>query len=111
MYGHTYVKDGISLKIKILHMQLYFIATQYLWRYALVEDIDVVWCFRIYIQICLQVKHKFFFSDSNQPIISYDNEYIVLTWLRGGSVYMTFPVKYVATCLKQLKLACFVDSI
>ena len=33
-------KDGLSLKIKILHIQLYFIATQYLWNYALVEDID-----------------------------------------------------------------------
>ena len=31
-------KDG--LKIKNLHIHLYFIATQYLWNYALLEDID-----------------------------------------------------------------------
>jgi len=30
------LKDGLSLKIKIL----YFVFTQYLWKYALVEDID-----------------------------------------------------------------------
>jgi len=35
-----YFIDGLSLKIKKLHIQLYFIATQYLWNYALVEDID-----------------------------------------------------------------------
>ena len=34
------IKDGLSLKIKKLHIHLYFIATQYLWKYALVEDID-----------------------------------------------------------------------
>ena len=33
-------KDGLSLKIKILQIQLYFIATQYLWNYVLVKDID-----------------------------------------------------------------------
>jgi len=33
-------KDGLSLKIKILHIHLYFIATPYLYNYALVEDID-----------------------------------------------------------------------
>jgi len=37
LYTHT---DGISLKIKISHIHLYFIATQYLGKYALVEDID-----------------------------------------------------------------------
>ena len=31
------LKDGLSLR---LHIHLYFIATQYLWNYALVEDID-----------------------------------------------------------------------
>jgi len=35
-----YVKDGLSLKIKILHIHLYFIATLYLRNYALVEDRD-----------------------------------------------------------------------
>ena len=34
------VKDGLSLKTKILQIYLYFIATQNLWNYALVEDID-----------------------------------------------------------------------
>jgi len=33
------LKDGLSLKIKNLHIHLYFIATQYIWNYALVEDI------------------------------------------------------------------------
>ena len=33
-------KDGLSLKIKIIHIHLYFIATQDLCKYALVEDID-----------------------------------------------------------------------
>ena len=33
-------KDRLSLKIKINNIHLYFIATQYLWNYALVEDID-----------------------------------------------------------------------
>ena len=32
------IKDGLSLKAKTLHIHLYFIATQYLWKYALVED-------------------------------------------------------------------------
>ena len=40
-YGRTVVfKDGLSLKIKKIHIHLYFIATQYLWCYALVKDID-----------------------------------------------------------------------
>ena len=34
------IKDGLSLKIKNVHIHLYFTATQYLWNYALVEDID-----------------------------------------------------------------------
>ena len=34
------LKDELSLKIKNLHIHLYFIATQYLWNYALMEDID-----------------------------------------------------------------------
>jgi len=34
------LKDGPLLKIKDLHIHLYFIATQYLRKYALVEDID-----------------------------------------------------------------------
>jgi len=33
-------KDGHSFKIKKLHFHLYFLAIQYLWTYALVEDID-----------------------------------------------------------------------
>jgi len=33
-------KDGRSLKINILHIHRYLIATPYLWNYALVEDID-----------------------------------------------------------------------
>ena len=33
-------KRGLSFKIKKIHIHLYFIATQYLWNYALVEDID-----------------------------------------------------------------------
>jgi len=33
-------KDGLSLKIKNLNIHLYCITTQYLWNYALVEDID-----------------------------------------------------------------------
>ena len=33
-------KDGLSFKIKKKHIHLYFIATQYLCKYALVEDID-----------------------------------------------------------------------
>ena len=41
--GHNkkflWFKGGLSLKIKNVHIHLYFIATQYLWKYALVEDI------------------------------------------------------------------------
>ena len=33
------LKDGLSLKIKNLHIHLYFIATKYIRNYALVEDI------------------------------------------------------------------------
>ena len=39
-YNDPLFKDGLSLKIKNLHIHLYFIATQYLWKYALVDDID-----------------------------------------------------------------------
>jgi len=35
-----FLKYGHSLKIKILHIHLYFIATQFLCNYALIEDID-----------------------------------------------------------------------
>jgi len=34
------IKDGLSLKIKNLQIHLYFIATQYLSNYDLMEDID-----------------------------------------------------------------------
>jgi len=34
------LKDGLSFKIKKLHIHLYFIAIQYLCKYAPVEDID-----------------------------------------------------------------------
>ena len=34
------IKDGLSLQIKKIHIPLYFIATQYSSKYALVEDID-----------------------------------------------------------------------
>ena len=37
---HILIKGGLSQKIKYLHIHLYFVATQYLWNYALVEDID-----------------------------------------------------------------------
>ena len=33
------LKGGLSLKIKKLHIHLYFIATKYIRNYALVEDI------------------------------------------------------------------------
>jgi len=33
-------KGGLSFKIKSLHIHLYFMATQYLCKFALVEDID-----------------------------------------------------------------------
>jgi len=33
-------QEFFTLKIKSLHIHLYFIATQYLWHYALVQDID-----------------------------------------------------------------------
>ena len=36
----TYIRDGLLLKIKILHIYLYFIATEYWWNNALVEYID-----------------------------------------------------------------------
>jgi len=38
-YKLSAFKDGLLLKIKNLHIHLYFIVTQYLWNYALVEDI------------------------------------------------------------------------
>ena len=34
------IKDGLSLKVKDLHIHLYFIATKYLQNYALVEYKD-----------------------------------------------------------------------
>ena len=35
------IKDGLSLKIKNVHIHLYFIAIQYLlWTYAILKDID-----------------------------------------------------------------------
>ena len=34
------VKDGLSLKIKIVDIHLYFIATNYLWNNTLVEYIN-----------------------------------------------------------------------
>ena len=37
---HSRVKGELSLKIYFLHIYLYFIATQYLLKYALMEDID-----------------------------------------------------------------------
>ena len=36
----NYIKDGLSLEINKIHIHLYFIAIQYLWKYAFVEDID-----------------------------------------------------------------------
>jgi len=42
-YTHNtdmYLKDRLSLKIKTLHIHLYFTVTQYLCKYTLVEDID-----------------------------------------------------------------------
>jgi len=33
-------KDGLLLKLDKIHIHLYLIATQYLWNYALVEDLD-----------------------------------------------------------------------
>ena len=38
--GNCFVKGGLPLKTKHLHIHLYFIATKYLWNNALVEDID-----------------------------------------------------------------------
>jgi len=35
----VYFKDGLSLKIKIKNIHMYFIATQYVCIYALVEDL------------------------------------------------------------------------
>ena len=43
---HSRVKGELSLKIYFLHIYLYFIATQYLLKYALMEDIDNwIWSF------------------------------------------------------------------
>ena len=36
----VFIKGGLSLKVKNLHIQLYFIATEYLWNKAFVEYID-----------------------------------------------------------------------
>jgi len=40
IYTTNVLKDELSLKVKKIHIHLYFIATQYLWNDALVEDID-----------------------------------------------------------------------
>jgi len=34
------VKDKLSLKIQTLHIHMYFIGTQIVWKYALMVDID-----------------------------------------------------------------------